>query len=194
MKQALRLSLNITTLAFILFANGFTPTARPRFTLGRKNYQQGLKRLTPLGLSTADFKNGLTIEVDGTPMRVVEFLHVKPGKGSAFVRTKLKNLLNNQQLEKTWRAGESVEAADVNNVDVQFTYEDGSNFAFMNMESFEELLVPASTVDDVSGSNFKIVECEDTLLMFVISIVLMRRAGGQVAQRRHRVQSSYLER
>ena len=134
-------------------ALGFTPgrPSRPLFTQpSRSEQQQGLRRLTPLALSTADFKNGLTIEFEGTPMRVVEFLHVKPGKGSAFVRTKLKNLLNGQTLEKTWRAGESVGAADVNTVEVQFTYEDGSNYAFMNMESFEEILVPNETVDDVS--------------------------------------------
>jgi hypothetical protein len=80
--------------------------------------QQGLERLTPLGLSTADFKNGLTIEFEGSPWRVVDFLHVKPGKGSAFVRTKLKNCVTGQQLEKTWRAGESVDGADVNTVEV----------------------------------------------------------------------------
>ena len=80
---------------------------------------------TALFLSTADFKNGLTLEVNGAPCKILEFLHVKPGKGSAFVRSKLKNLQTGTTQEVTFRAGESVVAADVYKSDHQFTYNDG---------------------------------------------------------------------
>eukprot|EP00879_Flechtneria_rotunda_P023373 GHRR01024723.1.p1 GENE.GHRR01024723.1~~GHRR01024723.1.p1 ORF type:complete len:182 (+),score=18.72 GHRR01024723.1:109-654(+) len=75
--------------------------------------------------SVNDFKTGMTVEIDGTPYRVLEFLHVKPGKGAAFVRTKLKNLLNNSNQEKTFRGGETVSLADVSRREGQFTYADG---------------------------------------------------------------------
>ena len=94
---------------------------------------------TALFLTTADFKNGLTLEVNGVPCKIMEFLHVKPGKGSAFVRSKLKNLQSGTTQEVTFRAGESVVAADVYKSDHQFTYIDGDNYMFMNMESFEEV-------------------------------------------------------
>mmetsp|Transcript_15483 Transcript_15483/g.52512 ORF Transcript_15483/g.52512 Transcript_15483/m.52512 type:complete len:227 (-) Transcript_15483:27-707(-) len=106
---------------------------------------------TALGASTSDFKNGLTLELDGVPLRIVEFLHVKPGKGAAFVRTKLKNLLNGNTVEKTFNAGAKVELADVSKSSMQFTYEDGDNFMFMDMTSFEECAVPK---DVVSKSKF----------------------------------------
>jgi elongation factor P len=69
---------------------------------------------------------------------LLEFLHVKPGKGSAFVRTKVKNLINGSVQERTFRAGESVTAADISKVEMQYTFTDGDLFCFMNMESFEE--------------------------------------------------------
>eukprot|EP00879_Flechtneria_rotunda_P010342 GHRR01010813.1.p1 GENE.GHRR01010813.1~~GHRR01010813.1.p1 ORF type:complete len:198 (+),score=34.84 GHRR01010813.1:109-702(+) len=88
--------------------------------------------------SVNDFKTGMTVEIDGTPYRVLEFLHVKPGKGAAFVRTKLKNLLNNSNQEKTFRGGETVSLADVSRREGQFTYADGDQYVFMDMESYEE--------------------------------------------------------
>jgi len=91
-------------------------------------------RLGPLFLSTADFKNGMTIEENGVPFRIMEFLHVKPGKGSAFVRTKMKNLLNGNVNEKTWRAGEAVTAASVFTSSVQYSYDEPENFVFMDSE------------------------------------------------------------
>lgn len=78
-----------------------------------------------LRFSTADFKNGMTLEIDGAPCKILEFLHVKPGKGSAFVRSKLKNLSSGTTQEKTSRAGESVVAADVYKSEHQYTYKDG---------------------------------------------------------------------
>lgn len=80
----------------------------------------------------------MTIEFDGAPYRVVEFLHVKPGKGAAFVRSKLKNYITGNTVERTWRAGESVDLANVEKRDTQFTYEDGNECVFMDMSTYEE--------------------------------------------------------
>jgi elongation factor P len=103
---------------------------------------------TALALTTADFKNGMTLEFDGAPWKLLEFLHVKPGKGSAFVRSKLKNLSSGSTQEKTFRAGESVVSADVYKSEHQFTYKDGENFMFMNMETFEEIPVGPNNIDN----------------------------------------------
>ncbi|GLC40031.1 hypothetical protein PLESTB_001518500 [Pleodorina starrii] len=89
-------------------------------------------------VSTNDFKNGLTVEIDSQPYKVVEFLHVKPGKGAAFVRSKLKNFLSGGVVEKTFRAGEMVNTADVQKRDGQFTYMEGEEFVFMDTETYEE--------------------------------------------------------
>mmetsp|Transcript_61176 Transcript_61176/g.193807 ORF Transcript_61176/g.193807 Transcript_61176/m.193807 type:complete len:261 (+) Transcript_61176:2-784(+) len=93
-------------------------------------------------VSTNDFKNGLNIEIDGQPYKVTEFLHVKPGKGSAFVRSKLKNYITGNSVEKTFRAGEKVNTADINTSTAQFSYIDGEDYVFMDMTSFEETRVP----------------------------------------------------
>eukprot|EP00976_Prorocentrum_cordatum_P080498 1184004-Prorocentrum_minimum.AAC.2 len=95
-------------------------------------------RLQVVNLSSNDLKNGMSILVDGTPYRVIEFLHVKPGKGSAFVRSKLKNYLTGNSVEKTFRAGEKLEAADMEKVQMQYTYKDGSDFVMMDMITYEE--------------------------------------------------------
>ncbi|KAL6766157.1 EFP1 [Auxenochlorella protothecoides x Auxenochlorella symbiontica] len=92
-------------------------------------------------VSSNDFKTGMTIEFDGSPYRVMEFLHVKPGKGAAFVRSKLKNYLTGNTTERTWRAGETVEIAQIEKKDTQFTYTDGTDFVFMDMSSYEEIRV-----------------------------------------------------
>mmetsp|Transcript_25999 Transcript_25999/g.56680 ORF Transcript_25999/g.56680 Transcript_25999/m.56680 type:complete len:222 (-) Transcript_25999:703-1368(-) len=89
-------------------------------------------------ISSNDFRNGVAVEVDGVPYKVTEFLHVKPGKGSAFVRTKLKNFLNGTVVEKTFRAGEMVDSADVAKREGQFTYAEGDDYVFMDNETYEE--------------------------------------------------------
>ncbi|KAK9813353.1 hypothetical protein WJX73_001803 [Symbiochloris irregularis] len=76
--------------------------------------------------------------MEGAPYRVMEFLHVKPGKGSAFIRTKLRNYITGNQLEKTFRAGETLEQAEVDKRDAQFTYQEGDDYIFMDSESYEE--------------------------------------------------------
>ena len=90
-------------------------------------------------ISVNDFKTGLTIEVDGGIWRVVDFQHVKPGKGAAFVRSKLKNLRTGAVQEKTFRAGEKVAKAQIDNKKMQYLYDDGDNYVFMDMQSYEQI-------------------------------------------------------
>jgi len=90
-------------------------------------------------ISSNDFRTGTSIELDGQVWRVVEFLHVKPGKGSAFVRTKLKNVQSGSVVERTFRAGETVPQAVIEKKDMQHTYRDGDDFVFMDMETYEEV-------------------------------------------------------
>lgn len=130
------------------------------YSLGRGRLQAGLSitsknnknwrtSSTALGLSTADFKNGMTIELDNVPSKLLEFLHVKPGKGSAFVRTKVKNLLNGSVQEKTFRAGETIIAAEVSRTEMQYTYTEDDNVCFMNMETFEEQRMDKKMIDNI---------------------------------------------
>lgn len=99
-------------------------------------------------ISVNEFKNGLTIEVDGELWRVVEFQHVKPGKGSAFVRSKLKNLRTGAVQEKTFRAGEKVEQAQISNRKMQYLYADGTNYVFMDTTTYEQLELPEEKIKD----------------------------------------------
>ncbi len=101
-------------------------------------------------ISTADFRNGLTIILDGNLMQIVEFQHVKPGKGGAFVRTKLKNVLSGRVLEKTFRSGERMEEARLIEEKYQYLYSDGDLYHFMNIENYEQLAVGEALVGDKS--------------------------------------------
>jgi translation elongation factor P len=103
-----------------------------------------------MDVSSNDFRVGLTIEVDGSPFKVIEHLHVKPGKGAAFVRTKLKNLLTGNTMERTFRAGESVPEAQVEKAEMQYTYQEENDYVFMNMTTFEEERIPTGIVGDTS--------------------------------------------
>lgn len=97
-------------------------------------------------ISVNDFKTGLTIEVDGGIWRVVDFQHVKPGKGAAFVRSKLKNLRTGAVQEKTFRAGEKVAKAQIDNKKMQYLYDDGDNYVYMDMQSYEQIEMPKQQV------------------------------------------------
>lgn len=99
-------------------------------------------------ISVNDFKNGLTIEVDGELWRVVEFQHVKPGKGSAFVRSKLKNLRTGAVQEKTFRAGEKVNQAQIDRKKMQYLYADGDNYVFMDTNTYEQLELPSAQIQE----------------------------------------------
>ncbi len=99
-------------------------------------------------ISSNDFRTGVTIEIDGNVWRVVEFLHVKPGKGSAFVRTKLKNAQNGSVVERTFRAGEMLPQANLEKRTMQHTYKEGDQFVFMDMETYEESSLSATQIGD----------------------------------------------
>ena len=99
-------------------------------------------------ISSNDFRPGVTIELDGSVWRVVEFLHVKPGKGSAFVRTKLKNAQTGNVVEKTFRAGETVPQANLEKRTMQHTYKEADQFVFMDMETYEESSLSSSQIGD----------------------------------------------
>lgn len=89
--------------------------------------------------STAEFKNGLTIELDGDVFQIIEFQHVKPGKGGAFVRTRLRKFSTGQVIDKTFRAGEKVEIARVDRRPLQFLYKSDDEYVFMDNESFDQM-------------------------------------------------------
>src|ERR687896_1603959 len=97
-------------------------------------------------ISTNQFKNGTHIEVDGTIFKVVEFQHVKPGKGGAFVRTKLKRASDGAVLDKTFRAGEKFRPIRTETRKMQFLYSDGSEAHFMDLESYEQMTIPEDQV------------------------------------------------
>ncbi len=99
-------------------------------------------------ISSNDFRSGVTIELDGSVWRVVEFLHVKPGKGSAFVRTKLKSVQSGSVVERTFRAGETVPQATIEKRNMQHTYKEAEQFVFMDMESFEEASLSSQQIGD----------------------------------------------
>src|SRR5436309_14389643 len=99
-------------------------------------------------VNTNQFKNGMHIELEGSPWRIVEFQHVKPGKGGAFVRTKLKNLDSGSVVEKTFRAGEKFTRVHTEVKNVQFLYDDGSEAHFMDEETFEQFGLQRASVDD----------------------------------------------
>lgn len=98
-------------------------------------------------ISVNDFRTGLTIIVDGQLYRVMDFQHVKPGKGAAFVRSKLRNLRNGNVQEKTFRAGEKVEKAQIDNRKMQYLYAQGDEHVFMDMESYEQTELASSAIE-----------------------------------------------
>ena len=114
-------------------------------------------------ISTNQFKNGNHIEVEGTIFKILEFQHVKPGKGGAFVRTKLKNVLSGKVVERTFNAGVKVDVATVDRREMQYLYADGDEFVFMDLESFDQIHVPAGTVGD--AAKYLLPEAEATVAL-----------------------------
>ncbi|MGE7692754.1 elongation factor P [Lysinibacillus sp. NPDC094177] len=98
-------------------------------------------------ISVNDFRTGLTIIVDGQLYRVLDFQHVKPGKGAAFVRSKLRNLRNGSVNEKTFRAGEKVEKAQIDNRKMQYLYAQGDEHVFMDLESYEQTELSSAAIE-----------------------------------------------
>ena len=99
-------------------------------------------------ISAGDFRNGVTIEVDGQIFQIIEFQHVKPGKGAAFVRTKLKNIINGGVVEKTFRPTEKFPQARIDRKDMQYLYADGDLFTFMDTETYDQISLNKDTVGD----------------------------------------------
>jgi elongation factor P len=100
--------------------------------------------------TTNDLKNGLVLNLDGQLWSVVKFQHVKPGKGGAFVRTTLKNVLSGKVVDKTFNAGTSVDTATVDRREMTYLYPDGTDFVFMDTGTFEQITVPGETVGDAA--------------------------------------------
>lgn len=115
-------------------------------------------------ISTNDFKTGQTIENDGQLYVIMEFQHVKPGKGSAFVRSKLRNLRSGAVTEKTWRAGEKVQPAMIDKQKMQFLYVSGENYVFMNNETYEQIEVPVAQIE--YEKNFLVETMEVNIISF----------------------------
>ena len=101
-------------------------------------------------ITTNDLKNGITLELDNGLFQVVEFQHVKPGKGGAFVRTKLRNLKNGNVFDRTFNAGIRVEQALLEKKDMQFLYRDGDDYVFMDLESYDQQNVPPVALGDAA--------------------------------------------
>ncbi|MCR5221428.1 MAG: elongation factor P [Lachnospiraceae bacterium] len=99
-------------------------------------------------ISAGDFRNGLTVEIDGAVFQIIEFQHVKPGKGAAFVRTKLRNIINGGVVEKTFRPTEKFPQARIDRNDMQYLYADGDLYNFMNTETYDQVALNAETIGD----------------------------------------------
>ena len=101
--------------------------------------------------STNDLKNGMVLKIDNGLWSVVEFQHVKPGKGPAFVRTKLKNVMSGKIVDKTFNAGVKVETANVDRSDMQYLYKDGDDYVFMDTKTYDQINIPATAVGDAAN-------------------------------------------
>ncbi|HEY4993258.1 MAG TPA: elongation factor P [Nakamurella sp.] len=121
--------------------------------------------------STSDFKNGLVLNLEGQLWTITEFQHVKPGKGPAFVRTTLKNVLTGKVVDKTFNAGVKVETATVDKRDMTFLYKDGGDFVFMDGDTYDQITVPAQTVGGVASflleNQAAMVAQNDGVVLFV---------------------------
>ena len=113
--------------------------------------------------TTNDLKNGTVLNIDGQLWSVIDFQHVKPGKGGAFVRTKLKQVVGGKVVDRTFNAGLKVDTATVDKRDMQYLYHDGDDFVFMDSSTYDQLPVPASAVGD--AANFLLESAEVTVAM-----------------------------
>ena len=105
-------------------------------------------------VSAGDFRNGITLEIDGQVKQVMEFQHVKPGKGAAFVRTKLRNVIDGGVVERTFRPTEKFPQARIDRIDMQYLYQDGDLYNFMNVETYDQIAINS----DIVGDNMKFVK------------------------------------
>ena len=112
-------------------------------------------------ISAGDFRNGVTLEIDGNVYQIMEFQHVKPGKGAAFVRTKIKNVISGGVVERTFRPTEKFPAARIDRVDMQYLYADGDLFNFMDANTYEQVALSKETIGDA----LKFVKENETVSM-----------------------------
>ena len=121
--------------------------------------------------STNELKNGLVLSIDRQLWTVVEFQHVKPGKGPAFVRTKLKNVLSGKVVDRTFNAGVKVETATVDRSDMQYLYKDGADYVFMDVKTYDQVTIPGATVGTAANflleNNEAIVATHDGAVLYV---------------------------
>mgnify|MGYP003600836186 FL=1 len=101
--------------------------------------------------STSDIKNGVVLKIDGQLWSIIDFQHVKPGKGGAFVRTKMRNVVSGKVVDKTYNAGAKIETATVDRRDYQYLYLDGADYVFMDLEDYDQITVAPETVGDASN-------------------------------------------
>ena len=113
--------------------------------------------------TTNDIKNGTVLKLEGQLWNVIEFQHVKPGKGGAFVRTKMRNILSGKVVDKTFNAGLKIETATVDRSDFQYLYQDGEDFVFMDNDNYDQLTVSAKTVGD--ATNFMLENLNVTIAL-----------------------------
>lgn len=113
--------------------------------------------------STTDIKNGTVLSIDGQLWNVIDFQHVKPGKGGAFVRTKMKNVLTGKVVDKTFNAGAKIDTANVDRRDFQYLYRDGADFVFMDTSDYDQITVPEAVVGD--AANFMLENQNVTLAL-----------------------------
>jgi elongation factor P len=120
-------------------------------------------------ISTADFKNGITLDLPEGLFQIVEFQHVKPGKGGAFVRTTIKNVRNGAVLDRTWRAGEKMERAFIEKKEMQYLYNDGSDYVFMDTSTYEQTHVSPASLGD--AKNYLLENMTASVAMFGDEII-----------------------
>jgi elongation factor P len=113
--------------------------------------------------TTNDIKNGTVLKLDGHLWNVIEFQHVKPGKGGAFVRTKMKNISTGKTVDKTFNAGAKIETATVDRSDYEYLYQDGEDYVFMDTSTYDQIMVPATVVGD--AANFMLENLKVTIAM-----------------------------
>ena len=118
--------------------------------------------------TTNDIKNGTVLKLEGQLWNIIEFQHVKPGKGGAFVRTKMRNVMSGKVVDKTFNAGLKIETATVDRRDYQYLYQDGADFVFMDTSDFDQLTVSAATVGD--ATNFML---ENQAFSFLLNALLI---------------------
>ncbi len=120
-------------------------------------------------ISTADFKNGMTVDLDDGLFQIVEFQHVKPGKGGAFVRTTIRNVRNGAVIERTFRAGEKMERAIIDKREMQLLYRDGDDYVFMDNSTYDQMNVPSQTLGD--AANYLVDSSTAQLMMYGDEII-----------------------